>query len=75
MIISAAQIDNLFTVELRHKTEEILSKKEDVRWQIDLFSQVSHGFTVKGDISIPQVKYAKEKALSDQLVFFASCAE
>lgn len=72
IIISAAQIDPIFTVELRHKTEEILTKKESVRWELDLFSNVVHGFAVKGDMSIPQVKYAKEKVIIDQLGFFAS---
>ncbi|CAH6722372.1 protein Aim2p [[Candida] jaroonii] len=72
LTISAAQIDPIFTVELRHKTEEILSKKEGVSWELTLFAGVSHGFAVRGDISIPQVKYAKEKALTDQLAFFAA---
>ncbi|RCK58927.1 hypothetical protein Cantr_07251 [Candida viswanathii] len=43
-----------------------------VRYQVDLFSGVAHGFAVRGDIKDPVVRYAKEKALSDQLCFFDS---
>ncbi|CUM62991.1 uncharacterized protein PRCAT00000552001 [Priceomyces carsonii] len=73
ILISAAQIDSVFTTDLRHQTEEKLiqkSESEGLRFQIDLFSGVSHGFAVRGDISNPAVKYAKEKVLNDQLVFF-----
>lgn len=73
LLISSAQIDPLFTTELRHKTEEILSKKE-TPWEMILFSQVSHGYSIKGDISIPQVKYAKEKTVTDQLTFLGAHA-
>ncbi|GMM35941.1 hypothetical protein DASC09_032660 [Saccharomycopsis crataegensis] len=67
--ISAAQIDQVFTTELRHKTEEILIKN-DVRFQITLFSGVSHGFAIKGDINDKVVKYAKEKCFYDVVSWF-----
>ncbi|ODV66635.1 dienelactone hydrolase [Hyphopichia burtonii NRRL Y-1933] len=70
IIISAAEVDPLFTRDLRWKTEEILTDIK-ARYQMDLFQGVSHGFSVKGDISDPIVKYAKEKTLSDQLLWFA----
>ncbi|KAL6451957.1 CPS1 Carboxypeptidase S [Candida maltosa Xu316] len=70
LIISAAEIDPIFPAELRHETEDELAKLEGVRYQVDLFSGVSHGFAVKGDIKDPIVRYAKEKALKDQLCFF-----
>lgn len=72
LLISAAQTDGIFTVEGRHKTEEILSKKEGLKWEITVFGGVSHGYAVRGDITNPQVKYAKERTLSDQLNFFAT---
>lgn len=71
LLISAAQFDPIFPPELRHKTEEILFKKEGVVFEMNLFGGVSHGFAVKGDVSIPQVKYSMERTLSDQLNFFA----
>ncbi|KAK6200145.1 dienelactone hydrolase [Scheffersomyces amazonensis] len=70
IIISAAEVDPIFTVELRHESEKELTKI-GARYQIDLFSGVSHGFAVRGDIKDPVVKYAKEKALADQVSFFS----
>lgn len=64
LLISAAQTDLLFTPELRRKTEEILIAN-NATFQIDLFSGVEHGFSIKGDTSIPAVKYAKEKCFYD----------
>lgn len=69
ILISAAEIDPIFTTELRHETEKVLVEGKKV-FQIDLFSSVAHGFTSRGDISIPQVKYAKEKAFKDQVAWF-----
>ncbi|RCK58929.1 Protein AIM2 [Candida viswanathii] len=71
LLISAAETDPIFTPELRHHSEDELAKL-GVRYQVDLFSGVAHGFAVRGDIKDPVVRYAKEKALSDQLCFFDS---
>ncbi|KAK6454937.1 dienelactone hydrolase [Scheffersomyces xylosifermentans] len=70
LLISAAETDSIFTVDLRHQTEVELTKL-GARYQLDFFSGVEHGYAVRGDISKPIVKYAKEKTLSDQLVWFA----
>ncbi|OWB68107.1 hypothetical protein B5S30_g3479 [[Candida] boidinii] len=67
VLISAAANDQIFPTELRHKTESILSSIKDLRYQIDLFGGVEHGFTVKSDDNIPAVRYAKNKALSDHV--------
>lgn len=72
LVISAAETDSIFPPELRHQTEDELAKLNGVRYQVDLFSGVTHGFAVRGDINNPIVKYAKEKALLDQLTFFDS---
>lgn len=69
LLISAADNDDIFTDELRHKS--ILKLKEiNAIWQLDLFSGTTHGFAARGDIRIPSIKYAKEKALSDQIYWF-----
>lgn len=70
VIISAAETDDIFTTELRHETELALAELKTVRYQISLFSGVSHGYACRGDISDPSVKYAKEKTLFDQVSFF-----
>lgn len=69
ILISAAQTDSIFTVESRHETEKTLNDIGAV-YQIDLFSQVTHGFAVRGDVSDPCVLYAKEKVTLDQIHWF-----
>ncbi|GMM29921.1 protein [Martiniozyma asiatica (nom. inval.)] len=69
LLISAAETDSIFPRELRFKSEEILAKT-GIRYQIDLFSGVEHGFAVRSDRSDPVVKYAAAKALSDQIHWF-----
>lgn len=70
ILISAAEVDPIFPPELRFQTEQELAKLNGVRYQVDLFSGVSHGYAVRGDVTIPAVKYAKEKTLNDHLVWF-----
>lgn len=72
ILISTGINDMSFTPELRNQTLEVLGKKEDLRFQVDIYSGAPHGFAVKGDLSKPQVKYAKEKTLLDQVTFFKS---
>ncbi|GLA67148.1 hypothetical protein AtubIFM54640_010125 [Aspergillus tubingensis] len=69
--ISAAEIDGLFTRELRHKSEEILSKTGKP-YQLNLLSGVEHGFAVRADLSKPQNKFAKEQAFVQALGWFDS---
>ncbi|KAH3899501.1 probable Protein AIM2 [Saccharomycodes ludwigii] len=69
LLISAAENDHIFPSNLRHDTEDKL-KELGVRYQIDLFGGVSHGFAARGDPNDPVVKYAKEKALLDQIYWF-----
>lgn len=70
LLISTGENDSSFVPELRQKTTEILSAKKDVRWQLDIFQGAPHGFAVKGDISVPHIKYAKEKTIIDQTWWF-----
>ncbi len=69
LIISCAETDPVFTKELRYKSEDIL-KENKIHYQFDLYSHTEHGFAVRGDLSIPEVRYAAEKALKDQVDFF-----
>lgn len=69
LLISAAEEDHIFPANLRHLTEEKLKEIHAI-YQLDLFSGVSHGFAARGDITKPAVKYAKEKALLDQIYWF-----
>ncbi|CCD23031.1 protein AIM2 NDAI_0A08780 [Naumovozyma dairenensis CBS 421] len=69
LLIAAAETDPIFPAELRHQTEDTL-KEIGARYQIDLFSGVSHGFASRGDASDPVIKYAMDKALHDQIFWF-----
>ncbi|KAJ3542812.1 hypothetical protein NM208_g3901 [Fusarium decemcellulare] len=64
--ISAAEIDDILTAELRHKSESILGKTGQ-NWQINLFSGVTHGFTIRSDLSVPHNKFSKEQAFLQAL--------
>lgn len=70
VLLSCAQVDNSFPLELRQAAEKILIEN-NARFELTLFSGVPHGFAVRGDLSNPLVKYAKEKVLSDQIVWFS----
>ncbi|KAK6461599.1 dienelactone hydrolase [Scheffersomyces coipomensis] len=70
LLISSGEADAAFTPELRELTIKILSEKKDLRWQLDLFQGAYHGYAVKGDISVPLIKYAKEKTVIDQIYWF-----
>ncbi|ODQ77405.1 hypothetical protein BABINDRAFT_41676 [Babjeviella inositovora NRRL Y-12698] len=69
LLISAAETDNIFPEELRRQTEDTL-KEMGATYQISLFSGVEHGFAVRGDLKKPAGKYALEKTLLDQSVWF-----
>ncbi|KIW19411.1 hypothetical protein PV08_03706 [Exophiala spinifera] len=69
--ISAAEIDSIFTTELRHRSERILAETSQ-RWQINLFSGVTHGFAIRADLKVPQNKFAKEQAFLQSLGWFSS---
>lgn len=69
LFIGAAENDEIFPPELRHQTEAALAEMK-ATYQVNLFSGVYHGFAVRGDISIAEVKYAKEQVLLDAVCFF-----
>lgn len=71
ILISTGDRDSSFHADLRQETLKILSEKKDLRYQFDLFQGANHGYAVRGDISIPLVKYAKEKTLVDQVYWFS----
>jgi dienelactone hydrolase len=67
--IAAAQVDDIFPAEKRHRSEELLIQKGDP-WQINLFSGVEHGFSVRCDLSVPHQKWAKEQAFYQAIQWF-----
>lgn len=67
--IAAAETDAIFPAEMRHKSEGILLKSGQP-YQINLYSGVSHGFAVRGDMSVKVQKYAKEQAFYQAVAWF-----
>ncbi|ODV63194.1 protein AIM2 [Ascoidea rubescens DSM 1968] len=69
LLISAAEIDKTFTIELRHQSEKVLAEKGAI-YQIDLFGGVVHGFAVRGDLSDARIQYSMNRVISDQIYWF-----
>jgi dienelactone hydrolase len=67
--IAAAETDTIFPAEKRYRTETILKEKGDP-YEITLYSGTEHGFAVRGDISVKQIKYAKEQAFKQAVQWF-----
>lgn len=61
--------DFIFTTAKRRESEEILDSM-DVPYQINMFSDVEHGFAVRCDLSKPRQKFAKEQAFSQVVAWF-----
>jgi dienelactone hydrolase len=69
LLICGAETDSIYTEELRRQTETAL-KEIKATYFTTLASGVEHGFSVRGDISNPVIKFAKEKAFRDSLEWF-----
>jgi dienelactone hydrolase len=67
--IAAAETDQIFPAEKRHKSEEILQKVGQP-YQITLYSGVSHGFAVRCDLSVKIQKWSKEQAFNQAVQWF-----
>ncbi|KAI0003548.1 dienelactone hydrolase [Xylariaceae sp. FL0662B] len=67
--IAAAETDAIFPADKRHRSEEILAKN-GFPYQINLYSQVVHGFSVRCDTSKKIEKFAKEQAFLQAVTWF-----
>jgi dienelactone hydrolase len=67
--IAAAETDQIFPAEKRHKSEIILVETKQP-YQINLYSGVSHGFSVRCDTSKRVEKFAKEQAFLQAVQWF-----
>lgn len=67
--IAACETDSIFTVPLRHKSEEIL-RRSGRPWQINLFSGVTHGFAIRCDTRDKAQRFAKEQAFCQAVAWF-----
>jgi dienelactone hydrolase len=67
--IAAAETDEIFPAEKRHISETILVETKQP-YQINLYSGVTHGFSVRCDVSNKIEKYAKEQAFLQAVFWF-----
>ncbi|KAI1499917.1 dienelactone hydrolase [Biscogniauxia marginata] len=67
--IAAAETDQIFPADLRHKSEVILAEGGQP-YQINLYSGVVHGFSVRCDTSKKHEKFAKEQAFLQAVTWF-----
>ncbi|CAJ2505853.1 Uu.00g132470.m01.CDS01 [Anthostomella pinea] len=67
--IAAAETDPIFPADKRHRSEEILAEGKQP-YQINLYSGVEHGFSVRCDTSQKHQKYAKEQAFLQAVTWF-----
>ncbi|KAF2478189.1 alpha/beta-hydrolase [Lindgomyces ingoldianus] len=67
--IAAAETDQVFPAAKRRETEDILLNMK-IPYQINLFSDVVHGFAVKADLSNRRIKFAKEQAFLQAVHWF-----
>jgi dienelactone hydrolase len=66
---NTTETDEIFPAEKRRQTEDIL-KDHTVPYQMFLYSDVEHGFGVKGDRSHKKARFAKEQAFLQAVWWF-----
>ena len=69
LAIYAAETDDIHTPEIRRATEDVLTKA-GAAWMSTVFSATTHGFSVRGDLSIKMVRLAKERAFRGAVEWF-----
>lgn len=70
MSLSNIEIDTIFTPEKRSESEKILTNLKVVPYQINLYGAVEHGFALRGDLSIKEVKFATDRAFEQAVSWF-----
>ncbi|KAF3937776.1 hypothetical protein ABW19_dt0205023 [Dactylella cylindrospora] len=69
LAIAAAETDPIFTTSNRHEAEDIL-KNTGQPYQINLYSGTTHGFAVKGDLTVKAIHFAQDQAFWQAVRWF-----
>lgn len=69
LYIGVAEVDQFFPPSFMHQVEAALIESK-VDYRLTLNHNTQHGYAVRGDITDPWVKYAKEQAVADSVSFF-----
>ncbi|KAF7311829.1 Dienelactone hydrolase [Mycena indigotica] len=68
LLLSCAETDHTFPAESRHRAEALLTERshqeqgKSLRFQIQFFSGVSHGFCLRGNMEDAWERYTKEES-------------
>lgn len=71
LAIYAAETDDIFPPEKRRETEDVLTNV-GATWVCSTFSGTQHGFSVRGNLNVKEVRLAKEAAFNGAISFFMS---
>ena len=69
LAIYAAETDDILPAEKRRAIEDVLTKTGAI-WVSTVFSGTEHGFSVRGDLNVKEVKLAKERAFGGAVEWF-----
>ena len=69
LALYAAETDDILPPEKRRQTEDVLTSV-GATWMSTVFSGTEHGFSVRGDLSVKEVRLAKERAFKGAVEWF-----
>ncbi|PMD62464.1 alpha/beta-hydrolase [Hyaloscypha bicolor E] len=69
LAIYAAEVDDILPPEKRRQTEDVLTKT-GATWMSTVFGGTEHGFSVRGDLTVKDVRLAKESAFKGAVSWF-----
>ncbi|KAI0931034.1 hypothetical protein AcW1_001467 [Taiwanofungus camphoratus] len=69
LLLSCAEVDHTFPLESRRRAEDILIENKST-YHMQVFSSVSHGFAVRGNMNDSVAKWAKEQSAQTILSWF-----
>lgn len=65
----AAETDDILPAEKRRETEDVLMKS-GATWMSTVYGGTGHGFSVRGDLNVKEVRLAKEAAFEGAVKLF-----
>ena len=69
LAIYAAETDDILPPEKRREMEDVLTKI-GATWMSAVYSGTNHGFSVRGDLTVKEVRLAKESAFRGAVSWF-----
>lgn len=69
LAIAAAEDDDIFPDDMRHKSESILART-GLPWQMYLYGGVSHGFATRGNMNNMSDRFARDQAFRQAVTWF-----